>query len=108
MLASEIAIASLEDEQHFQACCRQVVATREWTRHQLESLGFEVLPSQTNFLFVRHSQYSGASLFSGLRERGILVRHFNKDGLSDFLRISIGTDDEMGSLIEALQVMRSV
>ncbi|MGM8932486.1 histidinol-phosphate transaminase [Salinicola halophyticus] len=107
MLASEVAIASLEDDDHFQACCRQVITTREWTRHQLESLGFEVLPSQTNFLFVRHSQYSGAILFSGLRERGILVRHFNRDGLSDFLRISIGTDDEMNSLIEALQVMQS-
>ncbi len=105
MLASEVAIASLEDQSHFQACCEQVMATREWTRQQLETMAFEVLPSQTNFLFVRHPQHSGASLFSGLRERGILVRHFNKDGLSDFLRISIGTDDEMGSLVEALQVM---
>ncbi|WP_251977487.1 histidinol-phosphate transaminase [Salinicola avicenniae] len=102
MLASDVAIASLKDGAHFQACCERVMTTREWTRTQLESLGFEVLPSQTNFLFTRHTSYSGASIFSGLRERGILVRHFDKDGLSDFLRISIGTDDEMQSLVEAL------
>ncbi|WP_110633674.1 histidinol-phosphate transaminase [Salinicola salarius] len=106
MLASEVAIASLEDDEHFQACCERVVATREWTRQQLEALGFEVLPSQTNFLFVRHSERNGATIFSELRERGILVRHFDKDGLRDFLRISIGTDDEMRSLIEALQATR--
>jgi len=105
MLASTVAIAALTDDVHFRACCERVIATREWTRRELQALAFEVLPSQTNFLFVRHPQHSGAALFAGLRERGILVRHFNKDGLSDFLRISIGTDDEMQSLIQALQAI---
>ncbi|WP_110648711.1 histidinol-phosphate transaminase [Salinicola peritrichatus] len=105
MLASTVAIAALTDDVHFRACCERVIATREWTRRELQALAFEVLPSQTNFLFVRHPLHSGAALFTGLRECGILVRHFNKDGLSDFLRISIGTDDEMQSLIQALQAI---
>lgn len=105
MLASEIAIASLKDTPHFQATCQQVIATREWVRQQLELLGFEVLPSQTNFLFTRHTKHAGEHLFGELRERKILVRHFNKDGLGDFLRISIGTDDEMTSLVEALKTI---
>ncbi|WP_110678887.1 histidinol-phosphate transaminase [Salinicola sp. RZ23] len=105
MLASAVAIAALNDREHFKRCCQQVMDTREETRRSLAELGFEVLPSQTNFLFTRHPQFAGETLFAGLRERGILVRHFNRDGLSDFLRISIGTDEEMRELITALEAM---
>ena len=63
------------------------------------------MPSQSNFLFVRHETYEGRAIFGELRERGILVRHFDKEALSDFLRISIGTEDEMDSLIEALEAV---
>lgn len=105
MLASAVAIAALNDREHFQHCCQQVMATREETRRSLVELGFEVLPSQTNFLFTRHPRFNGETLFAGLRERGILVRHFNRDGLSDFLRISIGTDEEMRGLIGALEAL---
>ncbi|WFF40807.1 histidinol-phosphate transaminase [Salinicola endophyticus] len=105
MLASAVAIAALNDREHFKRCCQQVMDTREETRRSLVELGFEVLPSQTNFLFTRHPQFAGETLFAGLRERGILVRHFNRDGLSDFLRISIGTDEEMRELITALEAM---
>ena len=105
MLASAVAIAALNDREHFKRCCQQVMDTREETRRSLVELGFEVLPSQTNFLFTRHPQFAGETLFAGLRERGILVRHFNRDGLSDFLRISIGTDEEMRELINALEAM---
>ncbi|MCK0713346.1 histidinol-phosphate transaminase [Chromohalobacter sarecensis] len=101
----EAGIAALRDRAYFDACRERVIATREWAKHQLETLGFEVLPSQTNFLFVRHDAYQASMLFDALRERGILVRHFNKEALSDFLRISIGTDDEMTSLVEALEAV---
>ncbi|WP_280562657.1 MULTISPECIES: histidinol-phosphate transaminase [unclassified Chromohalobacter] len=103
----EAGIAALRDPAYFDACRERVIATREWTQRCLETLGFEVLPSQTNFLFVRHDAYQGRMLFDALRERGILVRHFNKEALSDFLRISIGTDDEMTSLVEALEAVCS-
>jgi len=102
-LASAIGIASLADKEHFDATREAVMATRERTRTRLETLGFRVLPSQTNFVLVTHPEHDAAQVFVGLRQRGILVRHFNTDALRDYLRISIGTDDEMESLIEALE-----
>lgn len=102
-LASAVAIASLADHDHFDATRGAVMATRERTRTRLEGLGFTVLPSQTNFVLVTHPRHDAAQLFVGLRERGILVRHFNTHALRDYLRISIGTDDEMESLIEILE-----
>ncbi|UYG07502.1 histidinol-phosphate transaminase [Halomonas sp. M4R1S46] len=104
-LASAIGISALEDREHFDACREAVITTRERTRTRLESLGFRVLPSQSNFLLVSHPDHDAAQLFVGLRERGILVRHFNTDTLSEQLRISIGTEDEMDSLIEVLETL---
>ncbi len=104
-LASALGIAALEDKAHFDACREHVMTTRERTVRRLAELGFEVLPSQANFLLARHVQHDAAQLFVGLRERGILVRHFNTPALRDFLRISIGTDDEMDSLIEAFELL---
>ncbi|WP_027966013.1 histidinol-phosphate transaminase [Halomonas halocynthiae] len=102
-LCSAVAIAALEDKEHFEACRTAVITTRENTRQRLEQLGFDVLPSQTNFLLTSHPKYDAAQLFVGLRKRGILVRHFNTEALNNWLRISIGTDNEMNSLIEALE-----
>ena len=102
-LASVVGIEALKDTQHFNACRDNVITTRERTRQRLEGLGFEVLPSKANFLLAQHPDFAGAQLFAGLRERGILVRHFNTNLLNNFLRISIGTDDEMDSFIEALE-----
>ncbi|EWH01719.1 histidinol-phosphate transaminase [Halomonas sp. BC04] len=104
-LASAIGIAALEDREHFDACRGKVITTRERTVKRLKELGFETLPSQANFVLVEHHDFDAAQLFVGLRERGILVRHFNTDALRNFLRISIGTDDEMDSLIEALETL---
>lgn len=102
-LCSAMGIAALEDDRHFEACRTAVITTRERTRQRLEQLGFAVLPSQTNFLLVSHPEHDAAQLFVGLRKRGILVRHFNSEALSNKLRISIGTDDQMDSLIETLE-----
>lgn len=104
-LASAVAIAALEDREHFEACREKVITTRERTRGRLARLGFEVLPSQTNFVLVSHPEHDAAQLFVGLRERGILVRHFNTEALRDYLRITIGTEDEMDSLMEALEAI---
>lgn len=101
-LASAAGIAALKDKEHFQACREHVIATRERSCQRLQAMGFEVLPSQANFLLTRHPDIDSSQLFVGLRERGILVRHFDKAGLGNFLRITIGTDDEMESLFEAL------
>ncbi|TVP51105.1 MAG: histidinol-phosphate transaminase, partial [Halomonas sp.] len=104
-LASVVGIAALNDAEHFEACREHVITTRERTRQRLEALGFEVLPSKANFVLAQHPNYEGAQLFAALRERGILVRHFNTTELNNFLRITIGTDDEMDSLVEALETI---
>lgn len=104
-LASLVGIAALKDVEHFEACRERVITTRERTHRRLEALGFEVLPSKANFVLAQHPNHEGAQLFAGLRERGILVRHFNTSDLNNFLRITIGTDDEMDSLIEALEML---
>ncbi|ARS52176.1 histidinol-phosphate transaminase [Kushneria konosiri] len=106
-LASAAGIAALEDTQHYEECCHAIMATREATVQTLKDLDIEVLPSQANFLFVRPRRHDAVSVAAHLRASGILVRHFGTPGLSDWLRISIGTDAEMTALTDALAVQAS-
>lgn len=96
------AAASVADEDYFQTQRRRVMETRERTATRLEELGFTVLPSKTNFIFVSHPSVPAQALFAGLRERGILVRYFAQPRIDNFLRITIGTDGDMDCLVEAL------
>ncbi|MDB5829410.1 MAG: histidinol-phosphate aminotransferase [Variovorax sp.] len=102
-LASAGAIAALEDERYFESTRKAVMDTREGLSLQLEDLGFEVLPSQANFVFVRHPNHDAAALAAALRERAVLVRHFTQPRIAQFLRISIGTRDQCSALVDALQ-----
>ncbi|MFC0269609.1 histidinol-phosphate transaminase [Kushneria aurantia] len=102
-IASAAAIASLEDGEHYQRCCKAIMKTRQHTHEALETLGYTVLPSKSNFLFASPSQESAAAAFARLRENGILVRYFDRPGLSDWLRISIGNDEEMKALVDVLR-----
>ncbi|MCL1931523.1 MAG: aminotransferase class I/II-fold pyridoxal phosphate-dependent enzyme, partial [Treponema sp.] len=95
------AAAAISDAAYYNKINNRVIATRERTAKALHGLGFNVLPSSANFLFVKHPQIKGAQFFAALREKGILVRHFNKDRIADFLRISIGTDKDMDALLDA-------
>jgi len=101
-LALAGALASVEDEAHFQHSCARVMATRERLVAQLGRLGFEVLPSAANFIFARHLQHGGAQLAAALRERAIIVRHFRQPRIDAFLRITIGTDAQCDALVQAL------
>jgi len=101
-LALAGAIASVEDEAYFRATCDRVVASRETLTAGLQALGFEVLPSATNFVFARHPEHDAARLAKALRERSILVRHFGRPRIDQFLRITIGTDEECAALVAAL------
>jgi histidinol-phosphate aminotransferase len=101
LLALSGAAAAVSDAAYYEEINRRVIATRERTANSLRDLGFTVLPSSANFLFVKPPHISGAELFAALRSRGILVRHFNKDRIADFLRISIGTDADMDKVLEA-------
>lgn len=102
-VAEVVAMASLGDKPYFDACCDKVVATRESLITSLKGLSFEVLPSAANFVFAKPLVLSAAVVFEKLREKNILVRYFNKPRISDYLRITIGSDDEMKLLISALE-----
>ena len=101
------AIAAFNDEDYFQNTRQQVIAQRQQLNTQLEALGFEVLPSQANFLFTRHSRYGAKDLSHRLREQGIIVRHFNQPRIEEFLRITLGTEAQNKQLIEALKLIVS-
>ncbi len=107
-LATAGAVAALEDEAWFQATRDKVVDTREGLSLQLEDLGFEVLPSQANFVFARHPERDAAELAALLRERAVLVRHFRQPRIAQYLRISIGTREQCGALVQALESILGV
>ena len=96
-------VGVLEDEDYTRANCRAVAENREFTKTELERLGFKCLPSKANFIFARHPKYSGKKLYEDLKEKGILIRHFEKDRIKEFNRITIGTREQMLSLIAALE-----
>ena len=101
-LAQAGAAAAISDEKYFQSIRRRVMTTRAWTENALKERGFTVLPSETNFVFASHPDHSGKGLLDGLREKGVLVRWWNKPEIENWLRISIGTDEEMEALVNAL------
>jgi len=96
-------IAALEDKDYYALQNRAVILAREETSRALKQMGFEVLPSLANFVFARHPLMSGAALYLSLKKRGILVRHFNGQRTKDFIRISIGTKEQMATLTGHLQ-----
>ncbi len=106
-LALAGAKAAYEDEAWFRKCCDGVISERERVSLELETLGFEVLPSTANFVFARHGSVGGAELASGLREQGIIVRHFDKPRISEFLRITIGTPEQNDALIAGVRSLVS-
>jgi histidinol-phosphate aminotransferase len=96
------AIASVQDDAFFQASLAAVIEARTHMTAGLERLGFQVLPSAANFVFARHPDRSGAELAAALRERAILVRHFARPRIGDFLRITVGTEAQVDRLIATL------
>ena len=96
-------VGALEADGYFQVNCGKIMETRDWTTKKLEELGFNVIPSMANFVFATHPQIPGKDLYLALREKGILVRHFDKPRLKDFNRITIGSREQMKALIRALK-----
>jgi histidinol-phosphate aminotransferase len=97
------AIAAFEDREYFQRTCQAVIDSREKLVGELSGMGFEVLPSAANFIFARHPQHDAAELAAGLREQGVIVRHFKQARIAQFLRISIGTEEQNQALLDALR-----
>ena len=102
-LALAAAIASYEDDNYFKKTCRQVIDDREQVTGELEGMGFQVLPSSANFVFARHPDKDAGTIAAGLRETGVIVRHFKQARIDQFLRITVGTPAQNRCLIEALK-----
>ena len=95
--------ACLDHDDYNRQNCRTIMRTRENTRKALADLGFEVTDSKANFLFARHPGIGGEELYLKLRERGILIRHFNVERIKDYNRISVGTEEQMEALAAAIR-----
>lgn len=97
------AAAAIKDRQYFQQTCGQIISTREDVTVKLKQLGFDVLPSSANFLFVKPVGISAETLYFKLKEQGVLVRYFAYPRIHEYLRITIGTDDEMSVFLQKLE-----
>jgi histidinol-phosphate aminotransferase len=102
-LALAGAEAALRDREYFKKTRQQIIKCRDLLAEELISLGFHVVPSKANFLFVRHASYAAKEIQQQLRQRKIVVRHFPQPRIVEFLRISIGTPEECKTLVRALQ-----
>lgn len=98
-LSVALGAAALEDEAYFRETVAKVIETREWTKKELKRLGFSFRDSQTNFIFAVHESVPAQTIFDALREKHIFVRHFGQKRIDNYLRISIGTQEEMERFI---------
>ncbi|MDX1353549.1 MAG: aminotransferase class I/II-fold pyridoxal phosphate-dependent enzyme, partial [Thiomicrorhabdus sp.] len=97
------AVASFDNESAFKESCNAIIKTRQTLVSHLQTLGFDVIPSQANFIFARHQMFNAEEIANKLREKSIIVRYFNKPRIDDYLRITIGNDVENQILCDALQ-----
>jgi histidinol-phosphate aminotransferase len=100
-LAQAGAAAALADAPYYDELSRRIIATRRRVAAELEGRGFTVIPSSANFLFIRFPHTPGKAAFAELREKGILVRRFDRERIGDFLRVSVGTDADMDHFLAA-------
>ncbi|MDQ9888441.1 histidinol-phosphate transaminase [Acinetobacter pittii] len=97
------AVASFEDQTYFEEQCQKVISSREKLVDELTALSFKVLPSKANFIFASHSSHDAGQLAQQLRDQGIIVRYFNKPRINQFLRITVGTDEQNERLVQTLK-----
>lgn len=102
-LTIQVGKASMEDEPYFTEQVHRIIETREWAKEQLKKLGFDFPDSKANFIFARHKEIAAEDIFAALKQRNIYVRYFKKPRIDNYLRITIGTKEEMEQLMNALQ-----
>jgi histidinol-phosphate aminotransferase len=102
-LAIAGATVALEDTDQFELSRQMIIEAREWSASELKKLSFYVIPSKANFIMIQHKNESAGSLYLKLKERGILVRHFDRPRIDNFLRVTIGTMEQMQILLRTLQ-----
>lgn len=96
-------VESVKDREYFEKTCKKIIDTREEAKKIMAEMGFKFPNSMSNFLFVTHKEYDMTKLYEYLREKNIYVRHWNNPLIKDYLRITIGTDDEMNKMYEAIK-----
>ena len=96
-------VAALAEQSYYDGNCEKIMETRAYTTRELEKLGFTVLPSRANFIFAKKDGVDGGALYRGLKERGVLVRHFDKERVRDYNRITIGTREQMDIFLEKVK-----
>lgn len=99
-LSIEMGAASIEDDEYFKSTCKKVIETRERVTLELEKLGFDVLDSQTNFIFATHNKHNMKSLFEYLKTQKVFIRYFSLPRIENYVRITIGTNEEMDIFLE--------
>ncbi len=102
-LTLKVGAAAIDSDDYFTNNCQRIARTRMKTTNELIALGFEVIPSKANFIFAKYPSISGRDLYSKLKEKGILIRHFNKERISDYIRITIGSEEEMDAFVTAIK-----
>lgn len=99
-LSIEMGAASIEDDEYFKSTCQKVIETRQRVTLELEKLGFDVLDSQTNFIFATHNEHNMKSLFEYLKTQKVFIRYFSLPRIENYVRITIGTNEEMDIFLE--------
>ena len=102
-MTAEAGLAALRENNYYMENCQTICSTRAQTKAELEALGFSVLDSSSNFLFARSPAIGGGDLYLALRDRGILVRHFNAPRTQDFIRVTVGTEEQMDRFLAAVR-----
>ena len=102
-LTLALGVEAVKDDEYFKATCAKIVTTREALKIKLKELGFEFQDSKTNFIFAKHSSVSAEHIFTELKKRNIYVRYWNKPRISEYLRITVGTDEECDTLVANLR-----
>ena len=102
-ISIEAGIESFKDDDYFVKTNAKIIETREKTVKKLKELGFKVLNSSANFIFISHNKVFAGDLYKQLKDNGILVRYFAKDRIDNYLRVTIGTDEEMDTFVEKLE-----
>lgn len=98
-------IAAIKDNSYYVENCKKIIEAREYTKVELQKLGFELTDSKSNFIFTKNSNIDGEMLYKKLKEKGILVRHFSKDRIKDYVRITVGTKEQMDALLAAIKTV---
>lgn len=102
-LTQAAGVAAVRENGYYMRNCRKIIKSRQYTKKELEKLGFLVLPSKANFLFAKTEKLGGEELYLRLKEKGILVRHFQKERIKNYNRITIGSQKEMEAFIDAVK-----